>query len=137
MFLYTDGGSRGNPGPGGWGAILVNQEDQAVWSICGNCPKTTNNIMELTAVICGLEKLEEGTEVTVCTDSMYVKNGITQWIHNWKKNSWKTSKGTPVKNKDLWVELDLLVQNRNVGFKWVKGHAGNKWNEKVDKLTWS
>jgi len=135
MFLYTDGGSRGNPGPGGWGAILVNHEDQAVWSICGKCPKTTNNIMELTAVICGLERLEEGEEVTVCTDSMYVKNGITQWVHNWKRNNWTTAKGTPVKNKDLWVQLDALVQTRSVIFKWVKGHAGNKWNEKVDQLT--
>ena len=127
--IYTDGSCLGNPGRGGWGAICV-KGDKEDFRVGGCDSHTTNNIMELTAVIRGLERHGFG-DVTVYTDSNYVKNGITKWIFGWKKNGWKTSSGTPVKNKELWMKLDS-VANSMVKFVWVKAHDGNEWNEKVD-----
>lgn len=128
--MYTDGSCLGNPGCGGWAA-----KEEGLFEISGAAKQTTNNIMELTAVIKGLEKcLEHGlVDASVHTDSTYTKNGITTWIHNWKRNGWKTAAGKPVKNKDLWVRLDDLVQRfRTVEWHWVKAHAGNVHNEWVD-----
>jgi ribonuclease HI len=127
MEIYTDGSCLGNPGPGGWAAISSGFE------ISGGSPHTTNNIMELTAVIRCLEHVGLGAYCTVYTDSCYVKNGITKWIVNWRKNGWKTTKGEPIKNRDLWVQLDDLVGD-HVTWRWVKAHNGNPFNERVDRL---
>lgn len=132
MKLYTDGSCLGNPGPGGWGAICINDADGYFFRVCGGDTHATNNIMELTAVIRGLERYGPGP-VTVYTDSQYVKNGITQWIHKWKRNGWKTANGSDVKNKHLWETLDKLVTNF-VSFEWVKAHNGDRFNEEVDNL---
>lgn len=132
MKLYTDGSCLGNPGPGGWGAICINDSDGHFFRVCGGDIHTTNNIMELTAVIRGLER-HWSSPVTVYTDSQYVKNGITQWINKWKRNGWKTANGSDVKNKQLWETLDKLVTN-HVKFEWVKAHNGDKFNEEVDDL---
>jgi ribonuclease HI len=130
MLLYTDGSCLGNPGPGGWGAIgIVN--DQVQFKLCGGDSQTTNNMMELQAVISGLEKIK-GT-VKVYTDSKYVHDGITKWMKNWEKNGWKTANGQPVKNQELWKKLYKLV-GPFVSFEWVKAHNGDKWNENVDDL---
>lgn len=132
LNIYTDGACKGNPGIGGWGAILKygNTEKE----IKGFSKETTNNIMELTAVIKALESLSRSCNIIITTDSNYVKNGITDWINNWKKNGWKTAKKQPVKNKDLWVSLDKLVAKHSITWKWIKGHSGHPENERADQL---
>ncbi|HQU06292.1 MAG: ribonuclease HI [Ferrovum sp. 37-45-19] len=130
--IYTDGACRGNPGPGGWGALLCYQGHEK--SLSGGESYTTNNRMELMAVIKALEALQRQCEVTVHTDSQYVKNGITQWIINWKKNGWKTADRKPVKNADLWQQLDELAGQHGIQWLWVKGHAGHPGNERADQL---
>jgi len=130
MELYTDGSCLGNPGPGGWAARCIDHFD-----ISGNMKKSTNNIMEMTAVVRGLEKCLELSlkDVNVYTDSKYVMDGITSWIHGWKKKGWKTASGTPVKNKELWMQLDTLVGKFNyIKWHWVKAHNGDEHNEFVD-----
>ena len=132
VMLYTDGACKGNPGPGGWGALLrYRGREKELW---GGEPDTTNNRMELQAVIQGLEALTRPAAVTVVTDSQYVKNGMNQWIHNWKRNGWKTAAKKPVKNADLWQQLDALVQQHDVDWEWVKGHSGHTENERADEL---
>ena len=130
--IFTDGACKGNPGPGGWGAILRFQDNEK--EINGYKPLTTNNIMELMAVIESLKAISKPFEIVITTDSQYVKNGITSWIHNWKKNGWKTAAKKPVKNKELWIELDHLIQKHSVSWKWVKGHSGHIENERADEL---
>ena len=130
--IFTDGACKGNPGPGGWGAILRFQDNEK--EINGYKPLTTNNIMELMAVIESLKAISKPFEIVITTDSKYVKNGITSWIHNWKKNGWKTAAKKPVKNKELWIELDHLIQKHSVSWKWVKGHSGHIENERADEL---
>ena len=130
--MYTDGACKGNPGIGGWGVFIQRENDQS--DLYGFDLKTTNNKMELKAVIEGLKIINPKTNVTIITDSQYVKNGINQWIFNWKKNGWKTAAKKPVKNIDLWKELDDLVENHSVDWEWVKGHSGNPGNERADQL---
>lgn len=130
--LYTDGACKGNPGPGGWGALLrYNGTDKELF---GGAPDTTNNRMEIMAVIEGLKALTRTSKVRVTTDSQYVKNGMTQWIENWKKNGWKTAAKKPVKNVDLWQALDTQVAAHDVVWDWVKGHSGHPENERADEL---
>ena len=131
--IYTDGACSGNPGKGGWAAIIIDS-NLGQSSISGSESNTTNNRMELMATIMALKKIKNKTEVTIYTDSKYVKDGITDWIKKWKLNNWKNSKNKPVKNKDLWVKLDNSCQKLKVNWKWVKAHAGNKYNNLVDKL---
>ena len=130
--MYTDGACKGNPGVGGWGSYII--EGNSEKDLYGFNLNTTNNKMELTAVIESLKTLKSKSEVTIFTDSQYVKNGINQWIINWKKNGWKTATKKPVKNKELWKELDGLVQQHVVNWEWVKGHSGNPGNERADQL---
>ncbi len=130
--LYSDGACRGNPGPGGWGVVLRFAGREK--TLHGGERATTNNRMELIAVIRGLEALKRPARVRVTTDSQYVKNGITQWIHNWKRNGWKTAARKPVKNDDLWRRLDELVGRHEVAWHWVKGHSGHPENELADAL---
>ena len=130
--IYTDGACSGNPGPGGWGAILRFQGKEK--ELSGGHPETTNNQMELQAAIEALRALKESCTIDLYTDSQYLRQGITQWIHNWKRNGWKTSDKKPVKNQNLWVELDELVQRHNVNWHWLKGHAGHPENERCDEL---
>jgi len=130
--IYTDGACKGNPGMGGWGAILIYKDH--VKEISGFESNTTNNIMELTAVIKALESLKEECHVVLTTDSNYVKDGITDWINNWKLNGWKTANKQPVKNKELWIMLDSLSQKHIMDWKWVKGHSGHLENERADQL---
>ncbi len=132
VTLFTDGACKGNPGPGGWGALL--RYGNAEKELFGGAAETTNNRMELQAVIEGLNALKRPTPVQIVTDSQYVKNGMTQWIANWKRNGWKTAAGKPVKNADLWQQLDALVANHQVSWKWVKGHSGHVENERADAL---
>ena len=132
ITIYTDGSSLGNPGSGGWAALLIYNEKQK--TINGSCKNATNNQMELTAAIKGLEALKEKCEIELYTDSQYVKKGITQWIYNWKKNNWYSSSKNPVKNSDLWQKLDILNNKHIVNWHWVKAHNGNKLNELVDQL---
>ena len=132
VHIFTDGACRGNPGPGGWGAILKYNNQQK--EINGFSVNTTNNIMELTAVIKALESLNRKCEIQITTDSTYVKNGITTWINNWKKNSWKTANKKPVKNKELWLTLDKLVIEHTIEWHWVRGHTGHPDNERADQL---
>lgn len=132
MRLYTDGSCLGNPGVGGWGAICVDGGDNPFFKICGGDSHSTNNIMEMTAVIRGLERYGGGP-IEVYTDSKYVMDGITKWIHGWKKKGWKTSTGGEVKNRGLWEQMDQLV-TPFVSFHWVKAHNGDRWNEEVDTL---
>jgi len=132
LKIYTDGACRGNPGLGGWGAIL--KYDNRIKEINGFSEKTTNNIMELTAVIKSLQELNRSCNIIITTDSNYVKDGITKWIHNWKKNGWKTANKKPVKNKNLWLELDNLVNQHQINWQWIKGHSGHPDNEKADQL---
>ncbi len=130
--LITDGGCRGNPGLGAWAALLRYGQHEKMLS--GAVPETTNNRMELMAVIEGLQALKEPVEVTIVTDSQYVKKGVTEWMPNWKRNGWKTASKKPVKNKDLWEQLDAALQQHRVHWQWVKGHAGHPDNERVDAL---
>ena len=131
--IYTDGACSGNPGPGGWGAVIFDQDDKQK-NISGSEKNTTNNRMELHAAIMSLKKIKANSEVVIFTDSTYVKNGITEWMKNWKKNGWKNSNKKPIKNKDLWVKLDKLCQANRVTWKWVKGHSTNKFNNLADEL---
>lgn len=130
--IFTDGACSGNPGPGGWGALLrfkgVEKE------LSGYAPSTTNNRMELTAVVEALRALKEPCHVVLYTDSMYLRDGITSWIVKWKKNGWKTSSRQPVKNKDLWEALDEAAQRHSIEWKWIKGHVGHPENERCDQL---
>ena len=130
--IFTDGACKGNPGPGGWGAIL--RYDETEKEIYGASKNTTNNIMEMTAVIESLKNLKKPCELIITTDSKYVKNGITNWIHNWKKNGWKTAAKKEVKNKELWIELDSLIKKHSISWAWVKGHSGHPENERADLL---
>ena len=132
VVIYTDGACKGNPGPGGWGAILRYGTTEK--EIYGASKNTTNNIMELTAVIESLKNLKKPCELIITTDSKYVKNGITEWIHNWKKNGWRTAAKKEVKNKELWIELDSLIQIHSISWDWVKGHSGHPENERADLL---
>ena len=132
IHIYTDGACRGNPGPGGWGALLKCNSYSK--EINGASQLTTNNIMELTAVIESLKLIKNPSKIIITTDSTYVKNGITEWIHNWKLKGWKTANKKPVKNKQLWQELDVLTTNHQIEWKWVKGHAGHAGNERADEL---
>jgi len=130
--LYSDGACKGNPGPGGWGVLLRYGKHEK--RLYGGARETTNNRMELTAVIEGLKRLKRGCRVRVVTDSQYVKNGITQWIHGWKRNGWKTAAKQAVKNADLWQQLDREVSRHQIDWEWVKGHAGHPENELADSL---
>ena len=132
LKIYTDGACSGNPGKGGWAAIILEGNNQS--SISGSVNKTTNNRMELMAAIMALQKIKRKSEVTIFTDSRYVKDGITEWIKKWKLNNWKNSNKKPVKNKDLWMKLDSFCQEHSVSWKWVKAHAGNSMNNLADKL---
>ncbi|WP_368345436.1 ribonuclease HI [Pelagovum sp. HNIBRBA483] len=137
LFAYTDGACSGNPGPGGWGALLLAKDGETVLKereLCGGEADTTNNRMELLAAINALESLSRPSTITVVTDSAYVKGGITQWLFGWKKNGWRTSNKKPVKNEDLWQRLDAARQQHNVTWEWVKGHAGHPENERADEL---
>jgi ribonuclease HI len=137
LFAYTDGACSGNPGPGGWGALLIACEGDKVLKereLAGGEPNTTNNRMELLAAINALEALERPSTLTVITDSAYVKGGVTGWIHGWKRNGWKTSTRKPVKNEDLWRRLDEAQARHTVTWEWVKGHAGHPENERADEL---
>jgi len=130
--IFTDGACRGNPGPGGWGVLLRFGTKEK--SLYGGERETTNNRMELTAAIKGLEALNKSCQVTLTTDSQYVKNGITSWIVNWKKKNWKTASRKPVKNSDLWKQLDTLAGQHDIDWQWVKGHSGHRENEIADEL---
>ena len=130
--IYTDGACRGNPGPGGWGALLVYEEHEKV--ISGSESETTNNRMELLATINALQALRQRCQVDLFTDSQYVRQGILNWIHRWKKNNWRTAGKKAVKNQDLWQELDRQTERHAVQWHWVKGHAGNPGNERADRL---
>lgn len=132
IVIYTDGACSGNPGPGGWGALLIYADHQK--EIMEGAFETTNNRMELTAAIEALKALSEPCTVTLHTDSTYVKDGITKWIGNWKNNGWRTAAKKPVKNADLWKDLDLAVKQHTIEWKWVKGHNGDAGNERADEL---
>ena len=130
--IFTDGGCRGNPGPGGWGALMRYGEHEK--EIYGYDKETTNNRMELMAAICALESLNRDSNVDLTTDSNYVRQGITEWLEGWKKRGWKTATKKSVKNKDLWQRLDEAVARHNVEWHWVKGHSGHEGNERADDL---
>ena len=130
--IYTDGACSGNPGKGGWAAVILEGSNQS--NLSGSENNTTNNRMELMAPIMALRKIKANSEITIYTDSKYVKDGITEWIKKWKLNNWLSASKKPVKNKDLWIKLDNLCQKHKVIWKWVKAHAGNKMNDLVDKL---
>ena len=132
VTIYTDGACSGNPGPGGWGAILMYGEHER--ELCGGLPETTNNQMELTAAIEALNALNRACIIDLHTDSNYVKDGITKWITNWKKNGWRTAAKKPVKNTELWQALDQALTRHQVNWHWVKGHAGHPLNERADEL---
>ena len=137
LFAYTDGACSGNPGPGGWGVLMQAKDGEALLKereLCGGEAQTTNNRMELLAAISALETLERASAITVVTDSAYVKNGVTSWIHGWKRNGWKTSNKKPVKNVELWQRLDEARSRHEVTWEWVKGHAGHPENERADAL---
>ena len=130
--IYTDGACRGNPGPGGWGALLIYRDREK--KIKGFSKNTTNNIMELTAAVKSLKQLKRSCDIIITTDSVYVKNGITIWIKNWKRRNWKTSSKKDVKNKALWIALDEECSKHQILWKWVKGHSGHPENEIADLL---
>ena len=130
--IWTDGACSGNPGPGGWGVLLIAGTRRK--ELFGGAPDTTNNRMELMAAIEALNALKKASRVTLHTDSTYVKDGLTKWIHGWKKNGWKTAAKKPVKNKDLWQALESACARHEIDWVWVKGHAGDEGNEKADEL---
>ncbi|MDA9091445.1 ribonuclease HI [Porticoccaceae bacterium] len=130
--IFTDGACRGNPGPGGWGVLMRFGGEEK--TLCGGEPDTTNNRMELTAVIEGLAALKRPCEVTVTSDSTYVLKGIQEWMANWKKRGWKTASKQPVKNVDLWQKLDAVIGEHKIDWQWVKGHSGHRENEIADQL---
>ena len=130
--IYTDGACSGNPGIGGWGVVILDNGEEI--KLNGGDHNTTNNKMELTAAIKALEYFEKRKDLIIYTDSKYVKDGIESWIINWKQNGWKTSTKKPVKNKEMWIALDDLIKKHNINWKWVRGHAGDKYNEKADYL---
>ena len=132
IVIHSDGGCHGNPGPGGWGVVLAYGEHKR--ELSGGVPATTNNRMELSAAIAALNALKEPCEVEFHTDSQYVKNGVTKWMANWKRNSWRTQARQPVKNADLWRELSAAVAGHKIKWHWVKGHAGDAGNERCDVL---
>lgn len=137
LLAYTDGACSGNPGPGGWGVLMRAMDGDEIVKqreLSGGAELTTNNQMELMAAISALEVLERASELTIITDSTYVKNGVTGWIHGWKKNGWKTSAKKPVKNVELWQRLDAAQARHQVTWEWVKGHAGHTENERADEL---
>jgi ribonuclease HI len=137
LYAYTDGACSGNPGPGGWGVLLLAREAGAVVkerTLQGGEAMTTNNRMELLAAISALEALARPSEIIIVTDSAYVKNGVTEWIHGWKRNGWRTAGRDPVKNADLWQRLDLAQARHKVEWRWIKGHAGHEENERADAL---
>ncbi len=137
LFAYTDGACSGNPGPGGWGVLMIAREGSAVVrerELSGGEAQTTNNRMELMAAISALEALTKPVEITIVTDSAYVKNGVTEWIHGWKRNGWKTAARAPVKNVELWQRLDAAQARHKVIWRWIKGHAGHAENERADAL---
>ncbi len=130
--MFTDGACRGNPGIGGWGVLLRSRDKEK--TLHGGEAHTTNNRMELTAVIKGLEALSKSCEIIITSDSKYVLLGVTEWMENWKKRGWKTAGKKPVQNVDLWQQLDLLTQSHTIQWKWVKGHSGHPENEIADEL---
>lgn len=132
VIIYTDGACSGNPGPGGWGAVL--EYNGTKKEISGSAKETTNNRMELTAAIKAIEAIKEPCKIQLYTDSTYVKDGITKWIDGWKKKGWKTSNRKPVKNIDLWQELEKALETHDVEWHWVKGHSGHDGNERADEL---
>jgi len=137
LFAYTDGACSGNPGPGGWGVVLEAVEGEAVLrrrELSGGEARTTNNRMELMAAIMALEALDRPSEITVVTDSSYLKDGITAWIHGWKRNGWRTAAKKPVKNAELWQRLDAAAARHRIRWEWVRGHAGHPQNERADAL---
>ncbi|MRX49636.1 ribonuclease HI [Paracoccus sp. S-4012] len=137
LHAWTDGACSGNPGPGGWGVVMRAMRDGEVLrerELSGGEAATTNNRMELMASIAALEALNRASTITVTTDSAYVKNGVTAWIHGWKRNGWKTSDRKPVKNEDLWRRLDAAAARHRVTWAWIKGHAGHAENERADEL---
>ena len=133
IIVYTDGACSGNPGIGGWGGIIIIPDEKPIY-LHGGSDETTNNQMELTAVIKVLQYFKETSKITIYTDSKYVMNGIESWIINWKKNGWKTAAKKTVKNKELWEELDHEIKKHQISWQWVKGHTGNMHNEKADSL---
>lgn len=137
LYAYTDGACSGNPGPGGWGVLMLAREGGQIVkerTLNGGEPDTTNNRMELMAAISALEALTKTSEITIVTDSAYVKNGITEWMAGWKRKGWRTAGGPPVKNVDLWQRLDAAQAKHQVVWKWIKGHAGHVENERADEL---
>jgi ribonuclease HI len=137
LFAYTDGACSGNPGPGGWGVLMIARENGAVIKereLQGGEALTTNNRMELLAAISALEALTRPTELTIVTDSAYVKNGITEWVEGWKRKNWRTAGGSPVKNVELWQRLEAAAARHQVTWRWIKGHAGHAENERADAL---
>ena len=133
ITIYTDGACSGNPGKGGWGVVILEQDIDPIF-LNGGDDNTTNNRMELVAAINALNYFKDTKEIKLITDSKYVKDGIQSWILNWKKNGWKTTTKKPVKNKELWIELDEIISKHKITWEWVKGHAGNRHNEKADYL---
>ena len=133
VTVYTDGACSGNPGPGGWGVLIVTDSSESI-ELNGGEKHTTNNRMELTAAIEALKHFKQSTKLTIFTDSVYVKEGISSWLNNWKARGWKTASKKPVKNEDLWKELDEHNQIHDVDWQWVKGHAGHPENERADFL---
>jgi ribonuclease HI len=137
LFAYTDGACSGNPGPGGWGAVLLARDGETVLKerlLKGGEAQTTNNRMELMAAIAALDALDRPSAITVVTDSAYLRDGVSRWIHGWKKNGWRTADGKPVKNEDLWRRLDAAAAPHRVTWNWVKGHAGHPETERADAL---
>lgn len=132
-IIYTDGACSGNPGPGGWGVVIIDEKNNQI-ELSGSEKSTTNNRMELLAPIKALKKIKTEANITIFTDSTYLKNGITEWIKKWEINGWKSANKKPIKNKDLWQELNKLTQKKDITWKWVKAHAGNRLNELADQL---
>ena len=132
LTIYTDGACKGNPGKGGWGALLTYGDNKR--ELCGGEKETTNNRMEMMAAIKALQSLKRQCNVALYTDSTYLRKGVLEWMKNWKKNGWKTAAKKPVKNVDLWQQLDLIIQQHNIEWHWVKGHSGDPGNERADEL---